>query len=126
MNPRLIFIFPATVPEIENIYRSQYSENHKNEKGAGTVLCWLLNKSLEIMRYPRLAIIGIEPNPMEMATPAIATKLSRLAETMALMATPAMNRKCLWVQIKIHRKSQQSGNAIVLSIMIAIYLRPKL
>jgi hypothetical protein len=26
MNPRLIFIFPATVLEIENIYRSQYSK----------------------------------------------------------------------------------------------------
>lgn len=40
MTPRVIFILPATVPEIENIYRSQYSENHENEECTGTVLCW--------------------------------------------------------------------------------------
>jgi hypothetical protein len=39
MTPKVIFILPTTVPEIENIYRSQYSENHENEKCTGTVLC---------------------------------------------------------------------------------------
>ncbi len=48
------------------------------------------------MRYPSLAIIDIEEtNPMEMTVPTIAAKLPRLAETMALMAAPALNKRYL-------------------------------
>jgi len=47
------------------------------------------------MRYHSLAIIGKEePNPMEMTVPTMAAKLPRLAETMALMAAPALNKRC--------------------------------
>jgi hypothetical protein len=48
------------------------------------------------MKYHRLAIIDIEEtNPMEMTVPTMAAKLPRLAETMALMAAPALNKKRL-------------------------------